>query len=107
MKTINKIARKLGLRKPKYRTLMVRSADYWSFKVLAAAQKKTHVDFLPELLTVYLECKRRKHEAVIADLLFKQGVLVDELKLYRERVGILHRPPADTIPKPPRSGDAQ
>lgn len=99
MKTINKIARKIGLHKPRYRTLMVRRDDYLSFKVLAAQQKKTHVDFLPELLTAYLECKKKNHESIITDLLRKQNALVDELKLYRERVGKIYRSPAANAPK--------
>ena len=45
MRIINKLASKIGLRKPRYRTLMVRHEDYLSFKALAAEQKKTHVDF--------------------------------------------------------------
>jgi hypothetical protein len=91
MKTINKIANKLGLRKRRYYTLMVRREDYFSFKVLAAEQKKTHVDFLKELLTVYLECKKKNHEATIADLLKKQDALVDELLLYQKRIGKIYR----------------
>ena len=50
-----------------------------------------HVDFFHELLTVYLECKQKKHEAIIADLLTKQDVLVDSLKLYKERFDKIYR----------------
>jgi len=107
MKTINKIARKLGLRKPRYRTLMVRSEDYLSFKVLAVEQKKTYVDFLKELLTVYLECKKKNHEVRIADLERKQDVLVDELKLYHKRIGKIYRSPADKTPQSSRDGEVK
>ena len=91
MKTINKLARKIGLRKRRYYTLMIRREDYLSFKWLAAQQKMNYVDFQHELLTVYLECKKKKHEALIAELLTKQNILVDELKLYRERIGKIYR----------------
>ena len=107
MKTINKIATKLGLRKPRYRSLMVRQKDYISFKVFAAEQKKTHVDFLPELLSVYLECKQKKHEAIIADLLKQQDALVDALMVYQKRVGKIYRSPDDNIPKSPRNDDVK
>jgi len=107
MKTINRIARKIGLHKPRYRTLMVRRDDYLSFKVLAAQQKKTHVDFLHELLAAYLECKKKNHEATIADFKRKQDVLVDELMLYRKRVGKIYRSPADKIPKSPRNKEVK
>jgi len=91
MKTINKLAGKIGLGKRRYYTLMVRPEDYLSFKSLAVQQKMNHVDFQHELLTVYLECKQKKHEARIAELLRKQDMLVDELKLYRERIGKIYR----------------
>jgi len=107
MKTINKIANKLGLRKPRYRTLMVRREDYLTFKVLAAEQKKTHVDFLKELLIVYLECKKKNHEATIGDLERKQDVLVDELRLYYKRIGKIYRSPADKTPKLSLNGDTK
>jgi hypothetical protein len=58
MKTISKLARKIGLGKRRYYTIMVRREDYISFKSLAVQQKMNHVDFQHELLTVYLECKQ-------------------------------------------------
>ena len=72
---------------------------------MAAEQKKTHVDFLNELLTVYLECKKKNHEAIIADLERKQDVLVDELKLYYKRIGKIYSSPADKTPKSSRNID--
>ena len=107
MKTINKIARKLGLHKRRYYTLMVRREDYLSFKCLAADQKKNYVDFQHELLGVYVECKKKDHEATIADLLRKQDVLVDELKLYRENVGKIYRSPASNTSKSSRNGEVR
>ena len=80
MAIINKLTRRLGLRKPKYGTIHPRTPDYLSFKMLAATQKKNHVDFSDELLRVYVDCKHKKHADVIADLLKKQDALVDELK---------------------------
>jgi len=99
MKIINKIARKMGLRKRRYYTLMVRPEDYLSFKSLAAQQKMTHVDFQHELLTVYLECKKKKHEAIIAALERNQDALVDELKLYPKRFGKIYRFPGSNTSK--------
>lgn len=101
MKIINKLASKLGLSKRRYYTLMVRQKDYLSVKILAAHQKMTLVDFVHELVTIYLECKKKNHEAIIADLLKKQDALVDELMLYRERVGRIYRSPADKVTKSP------
>ena len=99
MRIINKLASKIGLRKPRYRTLMVRREDYLSFKAFAAQQKMTHVDFQHELLTVYLECKKKKHEAIIAALERKQDALVDELKLYLKRFGKIYRFPGSNTSK--------
>ncbi|MFC2063438.1 hypothetical protein ACFLS8_05820, partial [Chloroflexota bacterium] len=82
----------LGLgKKRRYQTLMVRTADYLAYKALAIEKKKNLVDLLPELMTVYLKCEKEKHEAQIADLLQKQDVLVDELLLYRKRIGKIYR----------------
>jgi len=91
--------RKLGLRKPKYYTIQVRTPDYISFKSLAVQGKKNYVDFFHELLDVYIDCKQKKHESIITDLLKKQDALVDELKLYRQRVGKIYRSPMSNIPK--------
>ena len=91
MTIINKLTRRLGLRKLKYGTIHPRTPDYISFKMLAARQKKNHVDFFSELLSLYVDCKYKKHEDAIADLIKKQDVLVDELKLYRERIGKIYR----------------
>jgi hypothetical protein len=86
---------------------MVRQKDYFPFKSLAALQKMTHVDLLHELMAVFLECKKKNHEATIADLLKKQDALVDELMLYRKRVGKIYRSPADKIPRLPRNDDVK
>ena len=107
MKTINKIARKIGLRKRRYYTLMVKREDYFPFKCLAVERKMTHVDLLHELVAVYLECKKKNHESIITDLLRKQDALVDELRLYRERVGKIYRSPADNTSILSRNGDVR
>ena len=67
------------------------SVDYLSFKMLATQAKKNHVDLFNELLSVYVNCKHKKHEAVIADLEKKQDALVDALKLYYKRFGKIYR----------------
>ena len=99
MGIINKMVNKIGLRKRHYYTLMIRRDDYITVKALASQEKMTHVDLQHKLLTVYLECKKKNHEAVIADLEKKQDVLVDALKLYYKRVGKIYGSPADTTPK--------
>ena len=86
---------------------MVRPEDYLSFKSLAAQQKMTHVDFQHELLTVYLECKKKKHEAIIAALERNQDALVDELKLYPKRFGKIYRFPGSNTSKSSWSGDVR
>ena len=95
MGLINKMANKIGLRKRRYYTLMVRRDDYITVKALAAQQKTTHVDFVHELLTIYLECKKKNHEKVIADFEKKQDALVDALKIYYKRFGKIYNSPAD------------
>ena len=82
-----------------YRTLIVRHDGYLFFKVLAYQQKMTHVDFLHELLAVYLECKKGNHEAISADLERKQDALVDGLKLYQESFGKIYHSPELNNPK--------
>ena len=95
MKIINKMARKLGLRKRRYYTLMIKRDDYFVVKALAAQEKMTHVDLVRKLLEIYIECKMKNHEAIIADLLKKQDALVDVLKVYMNRVGKIYNLPAD------------
>lgn len=68
MTIINKLTRKLRLRKPKYGTIHPKIADYVSFKMLAANKKKNYVDFFNKLLSVYVNCRHKNHEATIADL---------------------------------------
>ena len=99
MRLVNKLTRRLGLRKLRYGTIHPKMADYLTFKMLASQQKKNHVDFFNELIKVFLECKKQNHESKIADLYRKQDALVDKLKLYYKRVGELHIPPAASIPK--------
>ena len=99
MRRLNKIVRKLRLRKPKYYTIQVRTADYISFKSLAAQGKKNYVDFFHELLDVYIDCKQKKHEFIIKDLLKKQDTLVDVVKLYQKRWGKIYFTAADRSPK--------
>jgi len=98
MGIINKMANKIGLRKRRYYTLMIRRDDYITIRALAAQQKMTHVDFEHKLLTVYLECKEKNHEATIADLLKKQDFLVDALNIYQKRFGKIYGTPADKTP---------
>ena len=107
MGIINKMANKLGLRKRKYYTLMVKREDYITVKLLAADQKMTHVDLLHKLLTVYLEYKKKNYETIIAELEKKQDVLVDALKLYYERVGKIYESPAAATPKWSPNSDAR
>ncbi|MFC1983309.1 hypothetical protein ACFLV5_05970 [Chloroflexota bacterium] len=95
MKIINKMASKLGLRKRRYYTLMVRPDDYITVKALAGKLEMTHVDFVHKLLYVYFACQEKNHEKVIADLEKKQDVLVDELKIYMKRFGKIYNTPAD------------
>ena len=95
MGIINKMANKLGLRKRRYYTLMVRRDDYITVKALAAQLKMTHVDFEHKLLTVYLECKEKKHEAIIADLLRRKDELLVALEIYIARFGKIYNSPAD------------
>jgi hypothetical protein len=42
-----------------------------------------------------LECKKKNHEAIIADLLKKQDALVDVLKIYYKRFGKIYNSPVD------------
>ena len=67
MKLLNKTAKKMGLRKPKYRQVNIKPEAYMTFRILAAQRKRNHVDFFNELLSVYVDCKHKKHEDVIAD----------------------------------------
>ena len=91
MSLLNKVSKKLRLHKPKYHAIQVRTPDFVSYKILATQNKKNLVDFFHELLDVYIACKQKNHETKIAELLKKQDALVDELKLYRERVGKIYR----------------
>jgi len=99
MKIIKRVANKLGLRTPKYRHIAVKTPAYITFKTLAAQNKMNYIDFMGKLLECYIACKEKNHEAQIADLLKKQDILVDELKLYRKRVGKIYRSPTSNIPK--------
>ena len=99
MSLLKKVSKKLGLHKPKYHAIQVRTPDFVSYKVLAAQEKKNLVDFFHVLLDVYIDCKQKKHESIIKDLLRKQDALVDELKLYRKRVGKIYDFPATDTPK--------
>jgi len=105
MSRFNKMVRKLGLRRPKYYTIQVRTPDYISFKTLAAQEKRNYVDFFHELLDVYIDCKQKKHESTIKELLRKQDALVDNLKLYHKRVGKIYVSPATNTSKSPSNGD--
>ena len=95
MGLLNKVANKIGSRKRRYYTLMIRRDDYFTVKALAAQEKMTHVDLQHKLLTVYLECKKKNHEAIIADLLKKQDTLVDVVRIYHKRFGKIYNSPAD------------
>ena len=53
------------------------------------------LDFLHELLDVFIKCKRDNHKAIIDDLLKKQDALVDKLKLYQKRFGKIYLSPAE------------
>ena len=99
MRLVNKLTRRLGLRKLRYGTIHPKMADYLTFKMLASQQKKNHVDFFNELIMVFLECKKQNHESKITDLRRKQDALVDTLKVYYKRVGKIHIPPAASTPK--------
>ena len=105
MALLNKVARKLGIRKLRYATIHPKTKDYISFKSLAAQYKKNHVDFFHELLDVFVDCKHKKHEAMIGELLKKQDALVDNLRLYQKRVGKIYVSPATNTSKSPSSGD--
>ena len=99
MNSLKKFARTLGLRRPKYYTIQVRTADYVSCKSLAAHEKKNYVDFFHELLGIYIDCKKKNHETTIRELLRKQDALVDNLRLYKNRVGELYFSPAEKANK--------
>lgn len=99
MGIINKLANKIGLRKRRYYTLMVRREDYISFKSLAAHEKENYVNFFHELLGIYIDCKQKNHEATIGELLRKQDALVHTLRLYKSRVGELYFSPAEKANK--------
>jgi len=81
MGLINKMAKKIGLEKRRYYTLMARRDDYFAVKALAAQQNMNIVDLIHKLLDVYVGCTMKNHEKVIADLLKKQDALVDALNL--------------------------
>ena len=74
---------------------MIKKDDYFTVKALAAQENMTHVDLQHRLLTVYLECKKKGHEATIADLLKKQDALVDALRVYMNRCGKIYNSPVD------------
>jgi hypothetical protein len=105
MKIIKKLTKKIGLHKPIYSHIVGKITDYLSFKSLAAQQKMTHVDSLHDLIATYVDCKKKKHEVIIADLLRKQDALVDKLKLYYKRVGEIHTSPAANTSKSSSNGD--
>ncbi len=105
MRLVNKLTRRLGLRKLRYGTIHPKMVDYLAFKMLAAKQKKNHVDFFNELIRVFLECKKQNHESKIADLYRKQDALVDRLKLYYNRVGEIYPLPSDKTLKSSLNGD--
>ena len=67
MKIIKKMVRKLGFRKRRYYTLMVRRDDYITVKALAAKLEVTHIDLIHKLIYIYFACQEKNHERVIAD----------------------------------------
>ena len=95
MGLLKKVANKIGLRKRRYYTLMIRPGDYFAFKALAAQEKMNHVDLQHKLMAVYVECKKKNYEAIIADLEKKQDALVDVVRIYQKRVGKIYNSPAD------------
>ena len=107
MGIVNKLTRRLGLRKLKYGTIHPKMADYLIFKMLASRQKKNQVDFFNDLIRVFLECKEQNHEAKIGDLLRKQDALVDTLTVYYKRVGKIHIPPAANTFKSSSNDDSR
>ena len=93
MGLLKKLANKV--RKRRYYTLMVKRDTYFAFKSLAVQQKMTHVDYIDELISVYLECKKKGHDKIIADLETKNDFLVDALRIYYKRFGKIYNSPAD------------
>jgi len=77
---------------------MLHSDDYFVVKVLSAHERMNIVDIVHELIRIYLECKKKNYEAVIADLEKRCDFLHNALSIYQQRFGKIYNTLADKRP---------